>query len=193
LPVVLGHEFGGTVEAIGPAVQGFQPGDRVAIPFNRGCGRCANCYSGRSNICLVGGGSGLGGFAELAVVANADVNLVHLPPEADAVTASALGCQFMTAYHGLVDRVRMRAGEWVAVFGAGRRRGHQRGKVEPRARRGRACHRQRDGRPAEPGGHGDHRRGSRCERGCPRLVGDGDPGRSFPQEGRTPPSDRPDQ
>lgn len=49
LPAVLGHEFGGTVEATGSAVQGFQPGDRVAIPFNRACGHCTNCYSGHSN------------------------------------------------------------------------------------------------------------------------------------------------
>lgn len=118
LPFVLGHEFGGTVETTGPAVQGFHPGDRATIPFNHGCGHCANCYTGRSNICL-GGGANFGGFAELAVVTDADLNLVRLPPEADAVTASALGCRFMTAYHGLVDRARMRAGEWVAVYGAG--------------------------------------------------------------------------
>jgi propanol-preferring alcohol dehydrogenase len=118
LPYVLGHELGGIVEATGAAVQGFHPGDRVTIPFNHGCGHCTNCYGGRSNICL-GGGANFGGFAELALVTDADLNLVHLPPETDALTAAALGCRFMTAYHGLVDRARMRAGEWVAVYGAG--------------------------------------------------------------------------
>jgi D-arabinose 1-dehydrogenase-like Zn-dependent alcohol dehydrogenase len=118
LPFVLGHEFGGTVEATGPGVQGFHPGDRVTIPFNHGCGHCANCYTGRSNICL-GGGANFGGFAELAEVKDADVNLVHRPAEVDAIAAAGLGCRFMTAYHGLVDRARIRAGEWVAVYGAG--------------------------------------------------------------------------
>jgi propanol-preferring alcohol dehydrogenase len=55
----------------------------------------------------------------LTLVPNAEVNLVHLPDEVDALSASALGCRFMTAYHGLVDRVRIRPGEWVVVFGAG--------------------------------------------------------------------------
>jgi propanol-preferring alcohol dehydrogenase len=118
LPSVLGHEFGGRVEALGSAVRGFAPGDRVTVPFNRGCGRCANCYGGRSNLCLEGGAN-MGGFGQLTLVPNAEVNLVHLPDEVDALSASALGCRFMTAYHGLADRARIRPGEWVAVFGAG--------------------------------------------------------------------------
>jgi propanol-preferring alcohol dehydrogenase len=118
LPFVLGHEFGGRIEAVGSAVQGFAPGDRVTIPFNRACGRCANCYSGRSNICSKGG-LNAGGFGQFALVPDAEANLVHLPDEVDALSAAALGCRFMTAYHGLVDRARIRPGEWVAVFGAG--------------------------------------------------------------------------
>jgi len=90
LPFVLGHEFGGTIEAVGPSVQGFRVGDRVTIPFHRGCGRCANCFSGRSNICL-GGGANFGGFGQLALVQAAEANLVHLPDSATALDASALG------------------------------------------------------------------------------------------------------
>ncbi len=119
LPAVLGHEFGGRVEALGAEVRGVQPGDRVTVPFHQGCGRCANCYSGRSNLCLGAGGLNIGGFGELALIPDAEANAVLLPDEVNALSASALGCRFMTAYHGLVDRVRIRPGEWVAVFGAG--------------------------------------------------------------------------
>ena len=119
LPIILGHEIGGTVEAVGADVRGFSPGDRVTVPFHQACGRCANCYGGRSNLCLIGGGLNAGGFGNLTLVANAEVNMVHLPNEVDTLSASALGCRFMTAYHGLADRVRIRPGEWAAVFGAG--------------------------------------------------------------------------
>jgi propanol-preferring alcohol dehydrogenase len=118
-PVVLGHEFGGTVVEVGSAVRGLKPGDRVTVPFHRACGRCADCYGGRSNLCLQTAGLNAGGFGELTLIQDADVNAVPLPDEVDALSASALGCRFMTAYHGLVDRVRIRPGEWIAVFGAG--------------------------------------------------------------------------
>ena len=49
----------------------------------------------------------------------ADVNLVHLPEAVDFTSAAALGCRFMTAYHGLVDRTVVRPGEWVVIFGLG--------------------------------------------------------------------------
>jgi propanol-preferring alcohol dehydrogenase len=119
LPLVLGHEFGGTVLEVGPDVHGLKPGDRVAVPFHKACGRCANCYGGRSNLCLQASGLNAGGFGELTLIENADANALPLPDAVDALSAAALGCRYMTAYHGLVDRVRIRPGEWVAVFGAG--------------------------------------------------------------------------
>jgi propanol-preferring alcohol dehydrogenase len=119
LPLVLGHEFGGTVLEVGPDVHGLKPGDRVTVPFHKACGRCANCYGSRSNLCLQASGLNAGGFGELTLIENADANALPLPDAVDALSAAALGCRYMTAYHGLVDRVRVRPGEWVAVFGAG--------------------------------------------------------------------------
>jgi propanol-preferring alcohol dehydrogenase len=122
LPRVLGHEFGGVVEAVGEQVRNFKPGDRVTVPFHLACGRCEYCYSGRSNICLAYGAIGFhhdGGYGKLVLVPNADVNLVRLPDNVDFATAAALGCRYMTAYHALADRALVRAGEWVAVFGVG--------------------------------------------------------------------------
>jgi propanol-preferring alcohol dehydrogenase len=122
LPLVLGHEIGGVIEAVGSDVDGFRPGERVTVPFHMACGRCQYCYSGRSNLCLAHGAIGFhfdGGFGRLARVPDAEVNLVRLPDEVDFLSAAALGCRYMTAYHGVVDRAEVRPGEWLAVFGVG--------------------------------------------------------------------------
>ena len=122
LPRVLGHEFGGVVEEVGSEVRSFQPGDRVTVPFHLACGRCHYCYTGRSNICMAYGVIGVamdGGYAQKALVPNADVNLVRLPENVDFLTAAALGCRFMTAWHAIADRAGLQPGEWVAVFGVG--------------------------------------------------------------------------
>ncbi len=122
LPLIMGHEFGGVVEAVGSQVQSFKVGDRVTVPFHLACGRCHYCYSGRSNVCLAYGVIGVnsnGGYGRLALVPNADVNLVRLPEGVDFLTAAALGCRYMTAYHAVADRAQVRPGEWVAIFGVG--------------------------------------------------------------------------
>ena len=46
LPCVLGHEGAGVVAAVGPAVAGLSPGDRVAMSY-ASCGGCDNCRVGR--------------------------------------------------------------------------------------------------------------------------------------------------
>jgi len=50
-PLVLGHESAGTVESVGPGVDGLAPGDRVAMEPGVPCGRCSVCRSGRYNLC----------------------------------------------------------------------------------------------------------------------------------------------
>ncbi len=122
LPALLGHEFGGVVEDVGAAVRTLKRGDRITVPFHLACGECGYCYTGRSNICQALGFYGLqqrGGFGEYVVVPRADVNAVQLPDAVDMLSAAALGCRFMTAYHGLVDEANVRPGEWVVVFGIG--------------------------------------------------------------------------
>lgn len=51
IPLVMGHEFSGSVAAMGEAVAGFTVGDRVVIQPQISCGRCPACRSGRANIC----------------------------------------------------------------------------------------------------------------------------------------------
>jgi D-arabinose 1-dehydrogenase-like Zn-dependent alcohol dehydrogenase len=60
-----------------------------------------------------------GGYSQYVHVPNADGNLVYLPESMDFVSAASLGCRFVTAYHGIVDQVKVQAGEWVVIHGCG--------------------------------------------------------------------------
>lgn len=51
LPATPGHEFSGTIAAVGDGVDGFEIGDRVSCEPNLVCGECYNCKTGRYNIC----------------------------------------------------------------------------------------------------------------------------------------------
>ncbi len=122
LPHVPGHEFAGVVAEVGAAVRGWRPGERVTAPFVNACGRCRPCRAGDHQVCAdqrQPGFSHWGSFAELVVVERAEVNLVRLPPEVDAVAAAALGCRFATAFRAVAHVGRVAAGEWVAVHGCG--------------------------------------------------------------------------
>jgi L-iditol 2-dehydrogenase len=83
-PVVLGHEFGGYVRAIGSEVTDFQPGDAVAVESTIWCGRCPRCREGKTNVCdnrRLFGIHEPGGLAEAVTVPE---RLVHkLPPGLD--------------------------------------------------------------------------------------------------------------
>jgi len=122
LPLVMGHEFCGVVEEMGKEVRNFKRGDRVLVPFSQGEGSCEYCRTGNSNVCIrpqLPGFSYWGGYGRLVAVPQADVNLVPMPDEVGFLEGAALGCRFMTSYHGIVDRAQVKPGEWVAVHGCG--------------------------------------------------------------------------
>jgi D-arabinose 1-dehydrogenase-like Zn-dependent alcohol dehydrogenase len=121
-PAIIGHELSGVVEETTPGITNFKKGDRVVVPFSGSEGTCEYCRSGNSHLCdsyLYPGTAYSGGYAEYVSVPIADRNMVHIPDEVSFVDAAALGCRFMTAFHGLVDRVQVRPGEWVVVYGCG--------------------------------------------------------------------------
>ncbi|GAA0193991.1 zinc-dependent alcohol dehydrogenase family protein [Halobaculum roseum] len=124
LDYVLGHEPAGTVVAVGERVASVEEGDRVAVPFNLGCGACPECVNGHGNTCLDGHALGFeraapGAFAERVHLPHADYNAMRLPAGVAPRDVAALGCRFMTAYHALEHRAHVGAGEWVAVHGCG--------------------------------------------------------------------------
>ncbi|MDH3494288.1 MAG: zinc-dependent alcohol dehydrogenase family protein [Acidobacteriota bacterium] len=122
LPHVPGHELAGVIAEIGPAVSNWQKGDRVTVPFVGGCGKCSQCRSGNQQVCdqqFQPGFTAWGAFAEYVAIDYADENLVRLPDSLDFVTASSLGCRFITSFRAVVDQGRVKEGDWIAVFGCG--------------------------------------------------------------------------
>lgn len=121
-----GHEWTGTVVALGPGVDEFTPGDRVAIEAHHGCGRCDNCLIGKYTACLNYGNqtkghraSGMttdGGFAEYAL--HHVGSLYKLPDSLsfqDAVLITTAG----TGLYGLDVAGGYIVGQDIVVFGPG--------------------------------------------------------------------------
>lgn len=122
LPHVPGHELAGVIEAVGPEVARWRPGDRVTVPFVCGCGSCPECEAGNEQVCdrqFQPGFTGWGSFAEYVAIDYADTNLVRLPEALDYVTAASLGCRFVTSFRAVVDQGQVVPGQWVAVHGCG--------------------------------------------------------------------------
>jgi len=122
LPHVPGHELAGVIEEIGTDVKNWKKGDRVTVPFVGGCGNCVQCVSGNQQVCdyqFQCGFTAWGAFAEYVAIDYADENLVRLPEEIDFVTASSLGCRFITSYRAVAHQGRVKESDWVAIHGCG--------------------------------------------------------------------------
>ncbi|MCB9421534.1 MAG: zinc-binding dehydrogenase [Ardenticatenaceae bacterium] len=120
LPHVMGSDGAGIVAAIGQNVTGFAVGDRVAVNPTLSCGHCAYCLSGRDNMCdrFAIMGEHVDGFAAEYTAVPAR-NLLHLPESVPFDTAAAASLAFVTAWHSLITRGRLQAGESVLIVGAG--------------------------------------------------------------------------
>lgn len=118
-PLVMGHEFSGTIIEVGEGVTKVSKGDRVVVEPILSCGHCEPCKKGKYNLCdqlgfhgLSGGG---GGFAKYTVVSE---NMVHKMPDGLDFEQGALVEPAAVALHA-VRNSRVKAGDRVAVFGAG--------------------------------------------------------------------------
>lgn len=118
-PHIPGADGAGSVEALGPGVTGWHPGDRVVINSNLSCGECEACRSGWDNRCRswqLLGETVRGTYAEYVVVPAA--NLYLIPDGFDERAAAAAALIYHTAWHSLIKRAALRAGESVLVVGA---------------------------------------------------------------------------
>jgi 2-desacetyl-2-hydroxyethyl bacteriochlorophyllide A dehydrogenase len=122
----IGHEYVGTVLAVGDDVREIAPGDRVMGCFQTACGRCFFCRRGLFHKCdhsrTFGHGSTLGSLlgtqAEQALVPNADLVLRRVPEGMSDEVALFAGDVMGTAYHAVLES-GLRAGEVAAVLGLG--------------------------------------------------------------------------
>ena len=120
LPVLLGHEYSGIVEQIGDAVSGFKIGDRVTGETTAYvCGECTLCRSGWYNLCAerkIIGYASHGAFTSYIV---APKQFVHHVPDEVSFEEAALTEPVCVAYHAVIVRSSLRAGQKVVIFGPG--------------------------------------------------------------------------
>lgn len=141
VPMALGHEAAGVVEACGEGVTDLVPGDHVVMVFVPSCGHCLPCMEGRPALCEPGAASNtrgelLGGFRRLfkdaqpvnhhmGVSAFADHcvvsrrSLVKVDRDVSLEHAALFGCAVLTGVGAVINTAEVKAGSTVAVIGLG--------------------------------------------------------------------------
>jgi Zn-dependent alcohol dehydrogenase len=133
LPVLLGHEGAGTVEAVGEGVDTVAPGDRVVIGWKTACGECVYCERGEPRQCKRPPSPGprlhradgtvltpvlrSGTFVTRTVVPS--VAAVPVPRELPVEQACLIGCAVATGVMSVLETARVWEGARVAVIGCG--------------------------------------------------------------------------
>jgi S-(hydroxymethyl)glutathione dehydrogenase/alcohol dehydrogenase len=135
MPVVLGHEGAGVVEAAGPGVTAVKEGDAVVLSTLAHCGRCPACEVGRPTECrnapnpketrpfTLGSGQPAYQFANASAFTTRTVireqSAIPIDPRVPFECAALIGCGIMTGVGAVLNRARVEAGASVAVFGLG--------------------------------------------------------------------------
>lgn len=120
LPHILGNDIAGVVREVGSLVNWVNAGDEVMLQPGVSCGHCEACLSGQDNLCReydILGYRRHGGYAEL--IAAPGVNVISKPSNLSWEEAAALPLVTVTAWHMLVTRAQVKAGETVLVHAAG--------------------------------------------------------------------------
>jgi L-iditol 2-dehydrogenase len=121
-----GHEYMGTVAALGPEVDEFEIGERISVEIHAGCGQCKRCRQGMYTSCLnygkpekghrANGFTTDGGFAEYAVN---HINTVERVPDSMSDAEATLVVTAGTSMYGLTELGGLVSGESVVVIGPG--------------------------------------------------------------------------
>jgi alcohol dehydrogenase, propanol-preferring len=119
-PITLGHEPSGVIAALGSEVEKWKVGDRVTVNPFLTCGKCINCLSGNSQVCLSRRVIGIheeGGLAEFLKIPAR--NLVRLPENFPFDQGGIAVDAVATPFHAITNRGALKVGEKVAIFGCG--------------------------------------------------------------------------
>ena len=120
LPVVLGHEFAGIIDALGPGVSGLSVGQRVTAENSHTvCGRCEYCMTGDYNLCDDRRATGYaydGAFAPYCVV---PAQRVHVLPDSVDFLTGALSDPSACVYRAVCEKASVLPGDTVLVLGVG--------------------------------------------------------------------------
>jgi S-(hydroxymethyl)glutathione dehydrogenase/alcohol dehydrogenase len=134
VPVVLGHEGAGVVEAVGPGVVSVREGDAVVLSTLAHCGRCRACEVGRPTECrnapnpkdampFTVGGKAAYQFANTSAFVEATVvreqSAIPIDPRVPFDRAALIGCGIMTGVGAVMNRAHVPTGATMAVFGLG--------------------------------------------------------------------------
>ena len=137
MPVVLGHEAAGIVEAIGSQVNYVSPGDRVICCLSVFCGQCERCTTGRPVLCsrtglvrgqdeaprLSQGGASVTQFANLGAYAEMmlvhENSLVKIEQDIGFEQMALIGCGATTGLGAAMNTAKVEPGSTVAVIGCG--------------------------------------------------------------------------
>ena len=137
LPLVLGHEVAGVVDAVGDAVSKVRVGDRVVIAFGHRCGECFYCLKGEPYLCTppadapilkrfpriwkghqgINSFSAAGAFAEYTIFPA--TNLIPLPADVSFEVGALVGCAVATGFGSVVNTAKVQPGSSVLVIGCG--------------------------------------------------------------------------
>jgi len=135
-PAILGHEAAGIVEAVGPQVVEFAPGDHVIACLSVFCGHCDYCLTGKTHLCqtrpvrakteppkLSWKGQPVNQFANLSAYAEQmlvhENALVKIADDMPLDRAALIGCGVTTGVGAVLNTARIEGGSSVAVFGTG--------------------------------------------------------------------------
>jgi L-iditol 2-dehydrogenase len=120
LPVILGHEFAGTVAKTGRAVKGFREGDRVVSETAAVvCGECLLCRTGRYNLCPTRKGFGYGINGAMASFVKVPARCLHNIPDSLPFELACLAEPHSVAYNAMCVNSTIRPGDMVVVLGPG--------------------------------------------------------------------------
>ena len=120
VPVVLGHEFGGTVARAGRSVRGFREGDRVVSETAAQiCGECMQCRTGWYNLCPKRLGFGYGLDGAMAQYVRVPARCLHRIPDSLPFDLACLAEPHAVAYQAMCVNSTIRPGDTVVVLGPG--------------------------------------------------------------------------